>query len=228
MGGLETEVTDSTVNLLIESAYFDKVSIMKTSRKLGLISDASIRFERGIDFNIQKYGLEQFLMTLKDSQDIKYSELSIDTKNNIKNEKVNLKKDEIKKLLGVELKDSFIKKTLKNLMIDGEIKNDNIEFTPPSWRYDLDRPVDLIEELAKHHGFNNFSSNLPQGLYKNEKGNFWKVKEYLAKMLISNNFQEIQTLSFVNKEMNTVFNPEIKYVTVFNAIDKSNNYLRSN
>ena len=77
MGGLETEVTDSTVNLLIESAYFDKVSIMKTSRKLGLISDASIRFERGIDFNIQKYGLEQFLMTLKDSQDIKYSELSL-------------------------------------------------------------------------------------------------------------------------------------------------------
>ena len=118
MGGLETEVTDSTVNLLIESAYFDKVSIMKTSRKLGLISDASIRFERGIDFNIQKYGLEQFLMTLKDSQDIKYSELSIDTKNNIKNEKVILKKDEIKKLLGIELKDSFIKKTLKNLMID--------------------------------------------------------------------------------------------------------------
>ncbi len=228
MGGLETEVTDSTVNLLIESAYFDKVSIMKTSRKLGLISDASIRFERGIDFNIQKYGLEQFLMTLKDSQDIKYSELSIDTKNNIKNEKVILKKDEIKKLLGIELKDSFIKKTLKNLMIDGEIKNDNIEFTAPSWRYDLDRPVDLIEEFAKHHGFNNFSSNLPQGLYKNEKGNFWKVKEYLSKILISNNFQEIQTLSFVNKEMNTVFNPEKKYVTVFNAIDKSNNYLRSN
>ena len=228
MGGLETEVTESTVNLLIESAYFDKVSIMKTSRKLGLISDASIRFERGIDFNIQKYGLEQFLMTLKDSQDIKYSDLSIDTKNNIKNEKVNLKKDEIKKLLGIELKDSFIKKTLKNLMIDGEIKNDNIEFTAPSWRYDLDRPVDLIEEFAKHHGFNNFSSNLPQGLYKNEKGNFWKVKEYLSKILISNNFQEIQTLSFVNKEMNTVFNPEKKYVTVINAIDKSNKYLRSN
>ena len=228
MGGLETEVTESTVNLLIESAYFDKVSIMKTSRKLGLISDASIRFERGIDFNIQKYGLEQFLMTLKDSQDIKYSDLSIDTKNNIKNEKVNLKKDEIKKLLGIELKDSFIKKTLKNLMIDGEIKNDNIEFTAPSWRYDLDRPVDLIEEFAKHYGFNNFSSNLPQGLYKNEKGNFWKVKEYLSKVLISNNFQEIQTLSFVNKEMNTVFNPEKKYVTVFNPIDKSNKYLRSN
>ena len=56
MGGYDTEVTDTTTNLLIESAYFDKVSIMKTSRRLNLISDASIRFERGIDFNLQKQG----------------------------------------------------------------------------------------------------------------------------------------------------------------------------
>ncbi|MFL2696072.1 MAG: phenylalanine--tRNA ligase subunit beta [Candidatus Actinomarina sp.] len=228
MGGLETEVTESTVNLLIESAYFDKVSIMKTSRKLSLISDASIRFERGIDFNIQEYGLEQFLMLLKDNQDIKYSELSVDKKNNIKNKKVILKKDEIKNLLGINLKDSFVKKTLKYLMIDSEIKDKTIEFTAPSWRYDLDRSVDLIEEFAKHYGFNNFESNLPQGLYKNEKGNYWNVKEYLSNILTSNNFQEIQTLSFVSKEKNKVFNPEKKYVTVFNAIDKTNNYLRSN
>ena len=228
MGGLETEVTKSTVNLLIESAYFDKVSIMKTSRKLSLISDASIRFERGIDFNIQEYGLEQFLMLLKDSQDIKYSELSVDKKNNIKNKKVILKKDEIKNLLGINLKDSFVKKTLKYLMIDSEIKDKTIEFTAPSWRYDLDRSVDLIEEFAKHYGFNNFESNLPQGLYKNEKGNYWNVKEYLSNILTSNNFQEIQTLSFVSKEKNKVFNPEKKYVSVFNAIDKTNNYLRSN
>ena len=228
MGGLETEVTESTVNLLIESAYFDKVSIMKTSRKLSLISDASIRFERGIDFNIQEYGLEQFLMLLKDSQDIKYSELSVDKKNNIENKKVVLKKDEIKNLLGINLKDSFVKKTLKYLMIDSEIKDKTIEFTAPSWRYDLDRSVDLIEEFAKHYGFNNFESNLPQGLYKNEKGNYWNVKEYLSNILTSNNFQEIQTLSFVSKEKNKVFNPEKKYVSVFNAIDKTNNYLRSN
>ena len=73
MGGLETEVSETTTNLLIESAYFDKVSIMKTSRKLNLISDASIRFERGIDYKIQKYGLERFLMELKDNQSINYS-----------------------------------------------------------------------------------------------------------------------------------------------------------
>ena len=83
MGGLETEVSEATTNLLIESAYFDKVSIMKTSRKLNLISDASIRFERGIDYKIQKYGLERFLMELKDNQSINYSEINVDDKGNL-------------------------------------------------------------------------------------------------------------------------------------------------
>ena len=121
MGGLETEVSETTTNLLIESAYFDKVSIMKTSRKLNLISDASIRFERGIDYKIQRYGLERFLMELKDNQSINYSEINVDDKGNLENKKVILKYSEIKKLLGIDLKESFIKKILKFLMIDSEV-----------------------------------------------------------------------------------------------------------
>ena len=81
MGGYNTEVTDLTKNLLIESAYFDKVSIMKTSRKLNLISDASIRFERGIDYDIQHKGLERFISVFKHDQDINYSEAMISKKN---------------------------------------------------------------------------------------------------------------------------------------------------
>ena len=228
MGGLETEVSETTKNLLIESAYFDKVSIMKTSRKLNLISDASIRFERGIDYKIQRYGLEQFLMELKDNQPINYSEIIVDDKANLDNKKVVLKQSEIIKLLGINLKESFIKKVLKYLMIDYEINKVSIEFTPPSWRYDLDRPVDLIEEFAKHYGFNNFESTLPQGVHKNDKGSYWDLKNYLSNVLTSNNFQEVQTLSFVNKDKNLLFNPEKKYVEVFNAIDQSSKFMRSN
>ena len=228
MGGLETEVSEDTTNLLIESAYFDKVSIMKTSRKLNLISDASIRFERGIDYKIQKYGLERFLMELKDNQTINYSEINVDDKGNLKNKKVILKYSEIKKLLGIDLKESFIKKVLKFLMIDSEINKESVQFTPPSWRYDLDRPVDLIEEFAKHYGFNNFESTLPQGVHKNNKGSYWDLKSYLSSVLTSNNFQEVQTLSFVNNDKNFLFNPEKKYVEVFNAIDQSSKFMRSN
>ena len=228
MGGLETEVSEATTNLLIESAYFDKVSIMKTSRKLNLISDASIRFERGIDYKIQKYGLERFLMELKDNQTINYSEINVDDKGNLKNKKVILKYSEIKKLLGIDLKESFIKKVLKFLMIDSEVNKESVQFTPPSWRYDLDRPVDLIEEFAKHYGFNNFESTLPQGVHKNNKGSYWDLKSYLSSVLTSNNFQEVQTLSFVNNDKNFLFNPEKKYVEVFNAIDQSSKFMRSN
>ena len=228
MGGLETEVSETTTNLLIESAYFDKVSIMKTSRKLNLISDASIRFERGIDYKIQRYGLERFLMELKDNQAINYSEINVDDKGNLKNKKVILKYSEIKKLLGIDLKESFIKKVLKFLMIDSEVNKESVQFTPPSWRYDLDRPVDLIEEFAKHYGFNNFESTLPQGVHKNNKGSYWDLKSYLSSVLTSNNFQEVQTLSFVNNDKNFLFNPEKKYVEVFNAIDQSSKFMRSN
>ena len=133
MGGLETEVSEATTNLLIESAYFDKVSIMKSSRKLNLISDASIRFERGIDYKIQKYGLERFLMELKDNQAVNYSEINVDDKGNLKNKKVILKNPEIKKLLGIDLKESFIKKVLKFLMIDSEVNKESVKFAPPSW-----------------------------------------------------------------------------------------------
>ena len=228
MGGLETEVSETTTNLLIESAYFDKVSIMKTSRKLNLISDASIRFERGIDYKIQRYGLERFLMELKDNQSINYSEINIDDKGNLDNKKVILKYSEIKKLLGIDLKESFIKKVLKFLMIDSEVNKESVKFTPPSWRYDLDRPVDLIEEFAKHYGFNNFESTLPQGVHKNNKGSYWDLKSYLSSVLTSNNFQEVQTLSFVNNDKNFLFNPEKKYVEIFNAIDQSSKFMRSN
>ena len=228
MGGLETEVSETTTNLLIESAYFDKVSIMKTSRKLNLISDASIRFERGIDYKIQRYGLERFLMELKDNQSINYSEINVDDKGNLDNKKVILKYSEIKKLLGIDLKESFIKKVLKFLMIDSEVNKESVKFTPPSWRYDLDRPVDLIEEFAKHYGFNNFESTLPQGVHKNNKGSYWDLKSYLSSVLTSNNFQEVQTLSFVNNDKNFLFNPEKKYVEVFNAIDQSSKFMRSN
>ena len=228
MGGLETEVSEATTNLLIESAYFDKVSIMKTSRKLNLISDASIRFERGIDYKIQKYGLERFLMELKDNQAVNYSEINVDDKGSLKNKKVILKYSEIKKLLGIDLKESFIKKVLKFLMIDSEVNKESVKFTPPSWRYDLDRPVDLIEEFAKHYGFNNFESTLPQGVHKNNKGSYWDLKSYLSSVLTSNNFQEVQTLSFVNNDKNFLFNPEKKYVEVFNAIDQSSKFMRSN
>ena len=228
MGGLETEVTDETTNLLIESAYFDKVSIMNTSRKLNLISDASIRFERGIDRNIQNKGLERFVKLFEDDQEILYSSIQEDRTSIYQSENISLNKEDIKKLLGQDLKDDFIVKTLNNLQIPFEIKDNEITFTQPSWRYDLERSVDLIEELAKHYGFNNFDSSLPIGNNLNNYGNYWDVRGYMLSKLTSLNYFETQTLSFVEDKSNNLFTPEKKSVKVINPIDQTNQFLRTN
>ena len=228
MGGYDTEVTDSTINLLIESAYFDKVSIMKTSRRLNLISDASIRFERGIDFNIQKQGLQRFVNLFEYDQNINYSKILDSSKNSISYNEITFKKSEIKQILGVELDDKFIKNTLIKLQIESQVTNEKITFTSPSWRYDLERPIDLIEELAKHFGYNNFESTLPIGNNLNLKGDYWDKRLYLSQKLSSTNFYEVQTLSFTDAKSNELFTPEKKSVSVVNPIDQTQENLRTN
>jgi len=228
MGGYETEVTDATKNLLIESAYFDKVSIMKTSRKLNLISDASIRFERGIDYELQQKGLMRFIAIFNNDQEINYSEILSSTKNSISHDVVSFNKNDITNILGAELSDEFVKQTLDKLQIESDISNDEISFRSPSWRYDLERPIDLIEELAKHYGFNNFDSTLPIGNNLHKKGEYWNKRSYISNLLSNNNFYEVQTLSFADNESNEIFTPEKKPVTVINPIDQTKNHLRTN
>ena len=228
MGGYDTEVTDTTTNLLIESAYFDKVSIMKTSRRLNLISDASIRFERGIDFNLQKQGLQRFVNLFENDQEINYSSIIDSSKNGISYDSISFDKNEIEQILGVELDDNFIKNTLIKLQIESEISDRKIKFKSPSWRYDLERPIDLIEELAKHYGFNNFESTLPIGNNLNSTGDYWDKRLYLSEKLSSTNFYEIQTLSFTDSLSNELFTPEKKSVTVINPIDQTQENLRTN
>ena len=228
MGGLDTEVTENTKNLLIESAYFDKVSIMNTSRKLNLISDASIRFERGIDFNLQLKAINRFINIFSTNQDINYSSPIVDDKKNIKNKSVSFSNNDIYKILGTKIDNKFITKTLNNLDIDHTIKNEDIKFVSPSWRYDLERPIDIIEEIAKHYGFNNFDSTLPIGNNRNNLGDYWNSKTFFSQQLRGKDYQEIQSLSFVDEISNQRFNPEKKYVEVYNPIDSTNMYLRSN
>ena len=228
MGGYDTEVTDTTTNLLIESAYFDKVSIMKTSRRLNLISDASIRFERGIDFNLQKQGLQRFVNLFEDDQEINYSSIIDSSKNGISYDSISFDKNEIEQILGVELDDNFIRNTLIKLQIESEVSDKKIKFESPSWRYDLERPIDLIEELAKHYGFNNFESTLPIGNNLNSTGDYWDKRIYLSEKLSSTNFYEIQTLSFTDSLSNELFTPEKKSVSVINPIDQTQENLRTN
>ena len=227
MGGLETEVTQETNNLLIESAYFDKVSIMNTSRKLNLISDASIRFERGIDHQFQLLGLNRFINIFQQDQHITYSSPVVDSKQQFSMVDVSFSRNEIYKILGIKLENDFIESMLEYLGINYTLTDNDIVFQSPSWRYDLERPIDLIEEFAKHYGFNNFESTLPIGNNKNNLGEYWHLKRSLTDKLIAMNMYEIQTLSFVSQEINQIFTPEKKSVEINNPIDQTNKFLRT-
>ncbi len=227
MGGLETEVTQETNNLLIESAYFDKVSIMNTSRKLNLISDASIRFERGIDHQFQLLGLNRFINIFQQDQHITYSSPVVDSKQQFSMVDVSFSRNEIYKILGIKLENDFIENMLEYLGINYTLTDNDIVFQSPSWRYDLERPIDLIEEFAKHYGFNNFESTLPIGNNKNNLGEYWHLKRSLTDKLIAMNMYEIQTLSFVSQETNQIFTPEKKSVEINNPIDQTNKFLRT-
>ena len=227
MGGLETEVTQETNNLLIESAYFDKVSIMNTSRKLNLISDASIRFERGIDHQFQLLGLNRFINIFQQDQHITYSSPVVDSKQQFSMVDVSFSRNEIYKILGIKLENDFIENMLEYLVINYTLTDNDIVFQSPSWRYDLERPIDLIEEFAKHYGFNNFESTLPIGNNKNNLGEYWHLKRSLTDKLIAMNMYEIQTLSFVSQEINQIFTPEKKSVEINNPIDQTNKFLRT-
>ena len=227
MGGLETEVTQETNNLLIESAYFDKVSIMNTSRKLNLISDASIRFERGIDRQFQLLGLNRFINIFQQDQHITYSSPVVDSKQQFSMVDVSFSRNEIYKILGIKLENDFIENMLEYLGINYTLTDNDIVFQSPSWRYDLERPIDLIEEFAKHYGFNNFESTLPIGNNKNNLGEYWHLKRSLTDKLIAMDMYEIQTLSFVSQEINQIFTPEKKSVEINNPIDQTNKFLRT-
>lgn len=227
MGGLETEVTQETNNLLIESAYFDKVSIMNTSRKLNLISDASIRFERGIDHQFQLLGLNRFINIFQKDQHITYSSPVVDSKQQFSMKDVSFSRNEIYKILGIKLENDFIENMLEYLGINYTLTDNDIVFQSPSWRYDLERPIDLIEEFAKHYGFNNFESTLPIGNNKNNLGEYWHLKRSLTDKLIAMNMYEIQTLSFVSQEINQIFTPEKKSVEINNPIDQTHKFLRT-
>ena len=134
----------------------------------------------------------------------------------------------IESILGQFIDNKFIASTLKSLSIENEIKKDTIKFKQPSWRYDLERPIDLIEEIAKHYGFNNFKSTLPIGNNLNQVGNYWNVRKYFIDKLSLEKFNETQSLSFTQKEYNEFFDPDKEGVKVLNPIDQTQEYLRTN
>jgi len=194
-GGIKSGVTAATKNIFLESAYFNPVAIRKTSKRHGLKTDASFRFERGADHNITKWALKRAIMLIKEIAGGKISSDIVDVyPNEIKNTTVEVNYKNINRLIGKKIDPAIIKKILPllDIRILSETASDLL-LDIPSYRVDVKQEADVIEEILRIYGYNNveIDSHVNSTLSYPEKPNKEKVVNIISDLLSSSGFAEI-------------------------------------
>src|SRR5580693_3664789 len=165
MGGFDTMITDKTRNILIESAWWDPVTVRKTSRRHGLHTDASHRFERGADFDSTVSSCDLVAALILDSGGGELVGDVIDVlSRKLDQAPVVLRLSEVQRILGGNLSTGQIFRVLKSLgftLIPEGQGTAEFRVQIPSWRLDVEREIDLIEEIARLHGYDKFENTLP-------------------------------------------------------------------
>jgi len=194
-GGINSGVTSLTKNIFLESAYFNPVSIRKTSRRHGLKTDASFRFERGADPNITSWALKRATMMIKELTGGKISSEIVDIyPKKIPNAKVEVSYKNISRLIGKEIDKSIIRKIfgLLEIIIKDE-SEDNLLLEIPAYHVDVRLEADVIEEILRMYGYNNVEVNdhVNSTLSYIEKPDKEKVINIISDLLSGNGFSEI-------------------------------------
>ncbi len=194
-GGVKSGVTDSTKNIFLESAYFNPVSIRKTSKRHSLKTDASFRFERGADPGITTWALKRAILLIREIAGGKISSDIIDIyPNPVKNVLVDVSYNNINRLIGKKIEEGTVKKILSLLDI-GIISDDSIslKLTIPSYRVDVRGEADVIEEILRIYGYNNIEVNnhVNSTLSYPEKPDKEKIVNIISDLLSANGFSEI-------------------------------------
>lgn len=165
MGGEETEVSGKTRNILLESAFFDPRWVRKTSLRLGLASESSYRFERRVDPEGVDFGRERAVRLFRELAGVRRVSAVIKAgrKPVLAKAKVHLALDEVERVLGIKIKPHQVHSILTRLSLDPKSENpENWVVTVPSYRADLERPIDLIEEIARISGYEKIPDTLPE------------------------------------------------------------------
>ena len=194
-GGIKSGVTGTTKNIFLESAYFNPVAIRKTSKRHGLKTDASFRFERGADPNITLWALKRAAMLIKEIGGGLISSDIVDVYPvAIKPAIVEISYNNINRLIGKEIERPVVKRILE--LLDIKIKldaGDTLTLEIPSYRVDVKQEADVIEEILRIYGYNNvgISNHVNSTLSYSEKPNREKIVNIVSELLSSNGFAEI-------------------------------------
>jgi phenylalanyl-tRNA synthetase beta chain len=165
MGGFDTMITDKTRNILIESAWWDPVTVRKSSRRHGIHTDASHRFERGADFESTILSCDLVAALILESGGGELAGDVVDVMSRkLDQAPVELRISEVQRILGGNLTDGQIFRILKKLgfgLIPEGQQDPKLRVEIPSWRLDVEREIDVIEEIARLHGYDKFENRLP-------------------------------------------------------------------
>jgi len=202
-GGINSGVTEKTTSIFLESAYFNPVSIRKTAKRHALNTDASFRFERGIDINFTKYALKRAAILIKEYSNGKIASDVMDFyPEKMEDFQVFLSYDNAFRLIGQELD----KETIKNILASLEIKISSeteagLGLTIPSFRVDVQREADIIEEILRVYGYNNikFSHKLNSSISFNSNKDTI-VENVVANHLTSLGFNETMANSLTKED----------------------------
>jgi len=212
-GGLESGVKSNTTNVFLEAAYFNPVSVRKTAKEHGLNTDASFRFERGVDPSLTDYALKRAALLIKELAEAEISMDVIDLyPTKIENHSVVFHYEKCTQLIGVEIPKQQVNEILENL----EIKvlsdiNGTAKLEVPAYRVDVTREADIIEEILRIFGFNNvpLPKKLNTSINNFIKPDLEKIQNTLSEFLIGKGFYEMLNNSLTNMQYSTKLGGEV-------------------
>ncbi|MEG2638681.1 MAG: phenylalanine--tRNA ligase subunit beta [Clostridiales bacterium] len=202
MGGLNTEITAKTKNILIESAYFYPKSVRQTYRKLGLPSEAASRFEKGVDMEAGERASNRICQLICELAGGTLVEGTLDSyEGSFIHRKVGVNYKRATDTLGFFVSDETIDAIMDSLGFTYEKIQGGLLVTIPHYRQDITLEVDLIEEIARLHGLDKIPATLPSGkLTEGKKTKAQKLEDKVKNTLTAVGFSEIITYSFMNKK----------------------------
>lgn len=227
-GGSYSGVTEETTSIFLESAYFDAVSIRKTSRRHGLKTDSSFRFERGTDPDMPVYALQKAVNMLVEIAGAKVSSEIYDAyPTPVARKEVSLSLKKTAALIGKEIPKKEIVEILEALEIHVEDKGEVLELSIPPYRVDVLRDVDVIEEILRIYGYNEIEldTKIKASLKPSSKPDKEAVTNQISDFLIGNGFREILSNSLTREDY--LDTPE-EAVKMMNPLSSDLNVMRQN
>ncbi len=209
MGGAESEVSDATVDLLIESAEFAPVSIRGTARKLNLHSPSSYRFERGLDPEGIDWASRRCCELILDLAGGELATGVIDVgRDQAERQPVVLRMSQLQRVLGIEVPAKEVQRILTALGNEQvSADNDSVTVIPPTWRRDLTREIDLVEEVARIHGYDKIPEDAAVPMCPSSRTDADRVLGKVRQILTAAGFDEALTASVVTEKWTKAFSP---------------------